>query len=343
MSDYETIQRRRNIIVGVFVVAGMCALGWLVFKFEVMPRLFSQMGSYDVFVQFAKAPGVQPDTPVRWCGYQIGMVTKVQPPKVMKEVKGEAWYHQTRVTLSIDDSYNDIPADVNAVLLTRGFGSSYIELQLDDYDVKEDKGPVLVQGSELQGSTGVTSEFFPEETQKELRELVADMRTFINHANDILGDPNNKANFNKTMANLADVSKQAGERLRDARGTLRDVNETLHVINKAIIEDVRPAIANFNKTMKTGSDVLTSADAKAERLVVAVVNASGEVGKTLSELQLILEKVNNGEGSAGRFVNDGELYETLLENAEQMELLLKEIKAFVSRAREKGLPFQLRW
>jgi len=348
VSDYETIQRRRNIIVGVFVVAGMCALGWLVFKFEVMPGLFSQMGSYDVFVQFAKAPGVQPDTPVRWCGYQIGMVTKVQPPKVMKEVKGEAWYHQTRVTLSIDDSYNDIPADVNAVLLTRGFGSSYIELQLDDYDVKEGKAPVLIQGSELQGLTGVTSEFFPEETQKELRDLVVDMRIFVKNANHILSDPNNKKNIKATLANLADVSKQAGDRLREAKQTLERVEQTLADASKAIeqarpaIKEAQPAIADFRKFVNTGSDVLTSADAKAERLVVAVVDASGELGKTLSELRAILEKVDSGEGSAGRFVNDAELYETLLENAEQMELLLKEIKAFVSRTREKGLPLKLR-
>jgi len=52
--------------------------------------------------------------------------------------------------------------------------------------------------------------------------------------------------------------------------------------------------------------------------------------------------VNSGEGSAGRIVNDGKFYESLVENAEQMELLLKEIKAFVSRAREKGVPIKLR-
>jgi ABC-type transporter Mla subunit MlaD len=172
VSDYETIQRRRNVIVGIFVVGGICALGWLVVKFGDMPGLVSQMGSYTVLVQFKKAPGVQRDTPVRWCGYQVGSVTAVKPPKAMKEVEGDAWYHQTVVVLSIDDSYKDIPADVNAVLLTRGFGSSYIELQLDDYDVREPNFPVLVPGKVLQGSTGVTSEFFPEETQKEVKKLI---------------------------------------------------------------------------------------------------------------------------------------------------------------------------
>jgi len=348
VSDYETIQRRRNIIVGVFVVAGMCALGWLVFKFGDMPGLVSRMGSYDIFVQFPKAPGVQRDTPVQFCGYQIGRVTTIQRPRPMEDLKTGEFYHQTLVVLSIGDSYTDIPADVNAVLLTRGFGSSYIELQLAHYDVHEPNRPFLGQNSKLQGSTGVTSEFFPEETQKELRELVVDMRTFVNNANDILGDPNNKENIKATLDNLAEASKQAGDRLREAKQTLERVERTLADASKAIdqarpaIEEAQPAIADFRKFVNTGSDVLTSADAKAERLVVALVDASGELGKTLSELRAILEKVDSGEGSAGRFVNDGKFYETLLENAEQMELLLKEIKAFVSRTREKGLPLKLR-
>jgi len=340
VSDYETIQRRRNIIVGVFVVAGMCALGWLVFKFRDFPSIVSRIGSYDLFVQFPTSPGVEADTPVRFCGYQIGSVTAVRPPKVMKDLNTGAFYHQTLVVLSIDNEYNDIPANVEVKLMTRGLGSSYIELKLSRYDVNEPTGPVLAKGSKLQGATGVTSEFFPEETQKKVEELVKDLDTFIDNANHILSNPKNKADLDKTIANLADVSGYASDRLRDAGGTLRDVNETLDVIYKTIIEDVRPAIADFRKFMDTGSDVLTHVDANSERLVVALVDASGELGKTLSELRLILEKVNNGEGSAGRFVNDGKFYETLLENTEQVELLLKDLRAFVAEFRKK-LPVKI--
>jgi len=340
VSDYETIQRRRNIIVGVFVVAGMCALGWLVFKFQDMPGLVSRMGSYDVFVQFPTSPGVQPDTPVRFCGYQIGRVTAVKPPAVMRDLKTGAFYHQTLVVLSIHNDYNDIPADVEAKLLTRGLGSSYIELKLAHYDVNEPTGPFLTKGGKLQGSTGMSSEFFPEESQKQLEDLVKGLKTFIDNANHILGAPNNKADLDKTIANLADVSDLAVARLRDAGGTLRDVNETLDVIYKTIVDDVRPAIADFSNFMNTGADVLTHVDANSERLVVALVDASGELGKTLSQLRLILQKVNSGDGSAGRFVNDGKFYEALLDNTEQVELLLKDLKALVAEFSKK-LPIKI--
>ena len=64
MSDYETRQRRRNFIVGIFVILGMTSLVWLIFKFGDLPGIVTQYSSYEVFVQFPTATGVQKDTPV---------------------------------------------------------------------------------------------------------------------------------------------------------------------------------------------------------------------------------------------------------------------------------------
>ena len=80
MSDYESSQRRRDVVVGIFVVLGLTALGWMIFKFGDLPTAVSRMKSFQVYVQFPTAPGVQKDTPVRFCGYQIGRVTSVMAP-----------------------------------------------------------------------------------------------------------------------------------------------------------------------------------------------------------------------------------------------------------------------
>jgi len=71
VSDYETSQRRYNIVVGLFVILGVCAFVWLIFKFGDLPGIVTKLDSFEVFVQFPTAPGVQKDTPVRFCGYQI--------------------------------------------------------------------------------------------------------------------------------------------------------------------------------------------------------------------------------------------------------------------------------
>ena len=87
MSDYETTQRKRNITVGIFVLIAVCAFVWLIFKFGDLPTAVSRFRSFQVFVQFPTAPGVQKDTPVRFCGYQIGRVTDVMAPQIREDRK----------------------------------------------------------------------------------------------------------------------------------------------------------------------------------------------------------------------------------------------------------------
>ena len=319
MSDYETTQRRRNMIVGVFVVVGICALIWLIFKFGDLPTAVTKMGSFEVYVQFPTAPGVQTDTPVRFCGYQIGRVTKVMPPDIRKDMVTGLEYYQTVVVLSIDDKYPTIPSNIDVKLMSRGLGSSYIELKLyperpaEPLDPNRPETIYLVDKILLQGSTGMTSEFFPEESQKKLEDLVDGLRVLVANANDILGDRSNKLNLKKTIANLTDASREA----------------------KTTIEE-------FRKFAVAGKTTLTNVDAKTEELVLSLVNTSEEIGKASTQMRLILEKINDGEGSAAMLINDGRFYESLLEDTQQLQLVLDELKAFITRARVSGIPLKLK-
>ena len=37
MSDYEAAQRRCDVVVGIFVIFGLGALGWMILKFGDLP------------------------------------------------------------------------------------------------------------------------------------------------------------------------------------------------------------------------------------------------------------------------------------------------------------------
>jgi len=326
VSDYETTQKRSNMIVGIFVVVGMGALVWLIFKFGDLPSTVTKMGSFDVFVQFPTAPGVQTDTPVRFCGFQIGRVTKVMHPEIRRDMVSGLEYYQTVVILSVDKKYVNIPSNVEIKLMTRGLGSSYIELKQtpgkpsEQIDPNRPETVFLVDKILLQGSTGMTSEFFPEESQKKLEELTEAFKTLINNANDVIGNPDNKENLQKMLANLTDASQQATEAMQQAKQTMEE----------------------FRKFAVAGTTTLTNVDAKAEELVVAMVDTSEEISKAAIRLRQILETINDGQGSAAKLINDGRFYESLLENTQQLQLLLDEIKSFVTQAREKGVPIKLK-
>ncbi|MBN1358943.1 MAG: MCE family protein [Sedimentisphaerales bacterium] len=329
MSDYESAQRRRDVIVGIFVICGLAALGWMIFKFGDLPTTVTQMRSFQVYVQFPTAPGVQKDTPVRFAGYQIGRVTHVMAPEVRKDLETGQEYHQTVCVLSINKRYVNIPSNVAIKLMTRGLGSSYIELKVDPdklpappRDPNQPDTIYLQDGMLVQGSAGMTSEFFPEESQEKLNSLVEDIGAFISNANDIIGDDENKGNIKDTLAHLSEATKNASTAMEKATEMMADAERTL---------------ADFRTLATTGTETAKSVDAKAQRLVGALIGATGEVSRAVAQLRLALEKVNEGQGTAGKLVTDGKLYENLLESTEQLNVLLKDFKDLIDKVSEKGI------
>ena len=342
MSDYETSQRRRNFVVGVFVVLGLSALGWLIFKFGDLPGIVTKYRSFEVFVQFPSAPGVQRDTPVRFCGYQIGRVTSVMTPEIRTDLVTGLKYYQTVVVLNIDKKYGTIPDDVE-VKMTRGLGSSYIELKQDPAKPVRDDS-FLKDQIILQGSTGMTSEFFPEDSQKKLDGLIDGLQELIANANDVIGDDDSKENMRKTLANLAEASGQAKLTLLEfekfaAAGTATLKNADAKV--QEVVASVVETTDEIKQFATTGTSTLKSVDAKAERLVVAMVETSEQLSGAMGELQSVLQKVNNGQGTAARLLNDGTFYENLLENTDQLQVLLEEMRAFIAEWRSKSIDVKI--
>ena len=304
MSDYETRQKIQNIAVGIFVIIGICAFIWLVFMFGDLPTLVGRINSFKVYVQFPSASDVQPDTPVRFCGYQVGRVTDIEPPEILDELrfgrKTGRRYFQSLVLLSIDKNYDKIPSNVDVKLMTRGLASSYIELVVEPnlplmaLEPDRPETEYLTEGALLQGSTGVSSEFFPEQSQRKLDELAENMLKLTENINLVAGDPNNRKNIQESLENLTATTRQAAETLKQ--------------------------LENFFRSANTTSEELT---------------------KSVAQLRMIIEKVNENQGTVGRLINDAGLYESLLENSEQLKSLIKEVEAFVKKLKEKGVKVQL--
>jgi len=177
-------------------------------------------------------------------------------------------------------------------------------------DANQTPKDYLAEGVWLQGTTGMTSEFFPAESQKKLDELITGLNSLIKNANNIIGDPNNRENIKVTLANLAETTRRA-----------------------------TTAMQEFEKFANAGAITFKNID---EKVVPVVVNMSEELSKTTAEMRLILEKINSGQGTAGKLVNDGRFYENMLENTQQLESLLKEMRDFIAKSREKGLPIKLK-
>ena len=65
------------MVVGIFVIAALFIFVWMLLRFRELPLVVSKIKSFNILVYFPEAQGIQSDTPVNYCGYQIGRVPKI--------------------------------------------------------------------------------------------------------------------------------------------------------------------------------------------------------------------------------------------------------------------------
>jgi len=305
MSDYDYIQNKRNMIVGAFVIVGVLVFAYMVFLFGELPVTVTKFTSYSVKVKFPFAPGVQENTPIRYCGYQIGRVTYVAPPAQFLDINGRA-IPQVTVEMAIDRKYSEIPANVKVKLGKRGMGSSYIDLitePMTKEELEKLEPKYLRQGMLLQGldSSGADFELIPPELQNKIDTFFVKVTALTDNLNTVVGDVNNQQNFKKTLANLSKATEESITTLQQ----IREFSQT------------------GKEKMATVSD--------------SVMQTSEELGETLIELRRTLNKINSGEGTVGKLINDGKLYDNLVDSSEELKAALEKMKKTFNKTSEKGI------
>lgn len=320
MADYYSKQRKKNITVGLFVVTGLVALVFMIFKFQDLPLWVTKSKSYPVRVQFPSAPGISKSTPIRFCGYEIGRVTRVSFPQLRENTETNQIYHQALVHLAIDKKYKDIPSNVEIKIMKRGLGSSYVEMKVDPglepVPIDPNRPETAFLGPDLpvlQGETGQASEFFPEETQKKADDLINQFTALLTNANEVIGDANNQTSIQKLLKNTEIATAQATETLKE--------------------------IKNFSSS---GEKLFNNANTEMSRVADTLHEAGFEFASALKKLQITLDKANSGDGTAAKILNDGRLYENLLDSSQELRLALEQMRKLVTQARDNGVPIKLK-
>ncbi len=117
--------------VGLFVVAGIAALGFL--AFQVGGFSGNEFGdTYNVKARFSNVGGLTSKAPVNMAGVRVGRVSSISiDPNNYDAV----------VEMSIDVRYDNLPMDTSASILTQGLlGSQYVGLEPGGDDLHLEDG-----------------------------------------------------------------------------------------------------------------------------------------------------------------------------------------------------------
>src|SRR5215831_14138635 len=107
----------RDLIVGLFVAAGLAAIGYL--SIQVGGLSYKGPGGLRLYATFDEIGGLKERAPVEIAGVTVGQVLKIGLDPSMR----------ARVTIDVDPSLK-LPTDTSAGIRTSGLlGDQYIELE----------------------------------------------------------------------------------------------------------------------------------------------------------------------------------------------------------------------
>ena len=125
------------------------------------------------------------------------------------------------------------------------------------------------------------------------------------------------------------------ETQNNLKNTLENLSQSVNNINKSseslieVIDENRSAlnmsfknVANASKNINELTDSLSKID---------FTNTFNKLSESLNNINTILSKVENGEGTLGKFINSEELYQNLSQSSKELEELLSDLKANPSR------------
>lgn len=114
-------QRKADLVVGLFMVAGIAALLFLALQVSGLTPKSSE-DSYTLYANFNDAGGLTPRAKVSMAGVNIGSI---------RDITLDRETFQARVVIDVNASVDNIPADSAAVIRTSGLlGEQYIDVSV---------------------------------------------------------------------------------------------------------------------------------------------------------------------------------------------------------------------
>lgn len=284
--------------IGITVIVAVI-VGFI--GYSIMKDIPLFRSSSTIYTKFDQVHGLIPGNVVNIKGFKIGTVKKM-------ELQDS---DSTLVTMQIEEGYQ-IPKESIAVLKSSGvLGGKFIEIQKSD---SEEAVPHegSIEGVFEQGMMDT----FAEEGEKLSTDISASIQgveKLVGSLNETL-DEENKENISGIINDLKNTTGSLDQLIQQRQNDL----DTMIREAKTTMENVSDLSSDNKESLTTLITNLEATSAKLDTLS----NGLNETNLTLNE---VLTKINDGEGTLGKMVNDPSLYNNVDSLSVNLNKLIKNI------------------
>jgi len=285
----------REIKTGIVVLGGIL-LFILGFSYLKSTPLFDN--SKTLYAVYSNVGGLQSGTQVTINGFSVGKVNDIR----FNDASGNLL-----VTFSVNNSFSFSKSSTAELYDTGIIGGKGIQIKpVFDGSVMAKTGDTLISSSRPGLTELVQQRLTP--LQLKVEGAVSNADSLLMNVNDIL-DP-------KTKKDLRESIRGLNELVQSFQGSAKSINKLL-ADNKD----------NLNNSINNLSAITDNFNQLSDTLV----NAG--LGKTIKGLQVtmgnindVMAKIEGGEGSMGKLINDKALYNNLADASKELDLLLQDFR-----------------
>lgn len=299
----------RPVIIGLSFIAAIVIFVWG-YNFLKSKNLFKAETVY--YASYEKVNGLIKANPVVINGLRVGQVKNVY---FNPDMSGDI---MVSMVLSTDFP---IPKNSIARIFSSDLmGSKAIELVLGNSTAILQEGDTLATSVEGGLMEEVNAQVQPIKAKAE--NLLASIDTLVIALESIFNETAREnlkesfqnieltfANLQRTTSNIDTLVVEESSRISSILVNLDSLTAALNE-NKGNIQNI---ITNF--------EIISDSLAKSE-----IPGTFAEINKTLADMQLILESINEGQGTLGMLVTDDSLYVELNRSATALDSLLNDIR-----------------
>lgn len=364
---------RRNLMVGIFVLAGLGALGALIVLFGQAPTWLAMGKTYPLHVHFSEVSGVREGNLVTVKGIEIGRVDRVdlhqpsaadRPPPARLEAGDQA-----NVLVAQEVGVDVRLAIKRRYLIPKGSTAQTTEPVLGQGrpPVEIIPGPAhaepLPPGGRIEGRVrraidaifppGVVTTF--ETTARHIGDAAEALTPVLDEFKELLearapsavdqpGGP--QGNLSSAMARLDSSLKHFNDVLGDAqvKSQLRETVANAHEMSakgtkvmadlESAAADARELVADGRKVAARADETLTNLDAQVTDVARKTVDSLDRADRFLDHLNVIGQQVASGQGNVGQLLMDSKLYEAMTLTAQRLAIAVEEARGLIAEWRE---------
>ncbi len=256
---------------------------------------------------YGHVDGLNISKPVLVNGFQIGRVSDMRLQHSGKTV----------VEFKINKDYPIPENSVARLISTDLLGNKAIEFELGSSTVNAENKDTLRSNVERSLAESV------QPVQKKAETIIAKMDSLLTSVNMIL-NPSFQKNIDRTFKSIAAT-------LETLEGTTKKV-DGLVGSEGSRISKIMSNFESISSNLRNNNDHITHIVSNFDQLSNQMAKSNIQetltnANKAVSDLQVAINKINNGKGSIGLLLNDDKLYNNLNDAAGNLDKLMIDLKA----------------